>query len=44
MTPDQIKTILNTGYGKKYENFTKITDAQAMAIRDLIQSLQPKKK
>lgn len=44
MTPQQIQQLLNTGFGKKYQNFTPITEAQAIAIRDLIQSLQPKKK
>jgi hypothetical protein len=44
MTTEQIKAVLNTGFGKKYENFTPITTAQAQAVADLIKSMEPKKK
>ncbi len=44
MTTEQVKSIINTGFGKKYENFTPITTAQAQAVNDLIKSMEPKKK
>lgn len=43
-SPQQIKDALNLTYGKKYENFKPVNDAQATAIRDLINHLIPKKK
>lgn len=44
MNAEQIQIVINTGFGKRYENFSPITKAQAQAVADLIKSMEPKRK